>query len=241
MIIIIRKMIVENTKLYWFWPWGLWIVHIDSIHAAVFHVKPFTSVSTRNKNLFIPINFGSGRKFYRWIFHKLSKLNQPVSVFCRKSISTNHKLQDVWSLYLQIVFSQVLVPPAIFILIEDWWDFRPLWLRIWLICLQAAIKGAGGRGLKSRYLRLEQRLQPPERKHHIKSGRGTMRNGKNHWCLFQSKKVCTCPLSTDAPLLPSSREALQWKHKWHNTSESIVLYPDNILTSICRNLFWVSL
>lgn len=30
--------------------------------------------------------------------------------------------------YLEIILSQVLVPPAVFILIEDRGDFRPLWL-----------------------------------------------------------------------------------------------------------------
>lgn len=61
-----------------------------------------------------------------------------------------HMLMQLMSArpYLQVIFSQVLVPPAFFILIEDRWDLGPLWIRIRWIGLQAAVERAGGRRLQ---------------------------------------------------------------------------------------------
>lgn len=101
---------------------------------------------------------------------------------------------------LQIVFSQVLVPLAVFVLIEDGWDFRPLGLWIWLVRFQAAIKGARGGGLQRQTFKMtiawftDREMQTLLRLCSLFAG----------LTFF----LYTCPVSTDAPLLPSSREAL---------------------------------
>lgn len=105
-----------------------------------------------NKNLIMP-NIHYLRGFQIWISwnkYKQTFLHGLILTKICEKYTRNHpqmrippKATHAHS-YLQIIFPKVLVPPPILILIEDRWDFGPLWLWIWLICLQAAIKGAGG-------------------------------------------------------------------------------------------------
>lgn len=104
---------------------------------------------------------------------------------------------------LQIVFSQVLVPLAVFVLIEDGWDFRPLGLWIWLVRFQAAVKGAGGGGLQRQTFKMAIAWFT------FRETQTLLRLCSCLQVLLFFFFIYTCPVSTDAPLLPSSREALQ--------------------------------
>lgn len=109
--------------------------------------------------------------------------------------------QTCWCLYLQIILPQVFVFLTIFVLIQDGRDFWPLCFWIWLVQFEAPIKGAGGGGLQADSY-CEWSCHTP-----VSNSREILRKHDSTMGL----KQLTWPEYIDAPLLPSSREALEWK------------------------------
>lgn len=137
-------------------------------------------------------------------FWKLFHNTHVIRQSCNLVMQVNQK--KMWSSIrilpnLQVVFPQVLVPLAVLVLIEHRRHLGPLGFTIWLVCFQAAVERARRGGLW--WMQAGDKVK-------VAVGQET-----NQMLQKKQRLFCfTCPTMTEAPLLPSSREALeQRQHK----------------------------